>query len=109
MPTLSPNQRAALESQIAAGQEASGLLDRVSKTCPTCGHGTNILKERINQIIKESRDWFRQPGSSKDDHVAVRFVAALAEVYDLEAALGYRERAAASAREKLFVDQTAEA
>lgn len=107
MPAFTPNQRAALESQIAAGAEAAGLLDRIAKTCPACGHGTNILKERLNQIIKEARDWFRQPGSVKDDHVAVRFVAALAEVIDLEEALGYRERQSERAREKLYVDQTA--
>lgn len=108
MPQFSPNQKAALEGQIAAGQEAQALLARTEKTCPTCGHGTNILKERTNQIIKESRDWFRTPGSSKDDHVAVRYVAALAEVYDLEAALGYRTNKAIDAREKLFADQTAD-
>ena len=106
MPQITPNQREALERQIAQGAEAAALQGK-TKLCSHCGSGTNVLQERRNQIIQEARDWFRQPGLTKDDHVAVRFVAALAEIVDLEIALGYRERVAASAHEKLYSDQTA--
>lgn len=106
MPNLSPAQRAALERQVSQGAEAAELRGRL-KICSHCGSGTNVLQERRNQIVQEARDWFRTPGTSKDDHVAVRFIAALAEVVDLEIALGYRERVAASANEQLYGDQTA--
>lgn len=106
MPAITPTQRTALERQIAQGAEAADLRGRL-KICNHCGSGTNILQERRNQIVQEARDWFRTPGTSKDDHVAVRFIAALAEVVDLEIALGYRERVAASATEQLYGDQTA--
>jgi hypothetical protein len=109
VPALSPGAKRAIESRIEEGAEASRLLSRMSSVCPTCGHGTNVVRDRMNQIIKEACDWFRQPGSSKDDHVAVRYVAALAEVHALEAVLGYRVDAAARARETLQGDQTAEA
>lgn len=104
MPVITPGQRAALERQISQGAEAAEMRGRV-KTCPACGSGYGILQERRNQIVREARDWFRTPGSSKDDHVAVRYIAALAEVVDLEAALEHRERAAASATEQLFAGQ----
>lgn len=106
MPAISQAQREALERQVAQGAEAAELRGR-TKICSHCGSGTNVLQERRNQIVQEIRDWFRTPGLAKDDHVAVRFCAALAEVVDLEIALGYRERVAASATEKLYGDQTA--
>ena len=107
MPVITPAQRAALQRQIEQGAEAAALQGKM-KLCPSCGSGTNILQERRNQIVKEARDWFRQPGSSKDDHVAVRYLAALAEIVAIEAALDSRERASASAHEQLYSDQTAE-
>lgn len=110
MPTLSERQREALDRQLAAGGEASAALERITKTCPSCGTGTTILTQRTQQLIKEACDWFRQPGSSKDDHIAVRYIAALAEIRDLEYALSYRVRQAEKAKVTLYGgDQTAEA
>lgn len=109
MPTISQRQREAIEDRVAQGVEANRLLGKIGHTCPTCGAGTTVLKERTQQVIMEARNWFRQPGSTKDDHVAVRYVAALAEIFDLEVALGYRVDAAARARETLHSHQTAEA
>ncbi len=108
MPTFTPSQRAALQRQVEHGAEATALKNS-TKRCQHCGSGTNIFHERREQIIKEACDWFRTPGSSKDDHVAVRYLAALAEIVAIETAIESRERAAAGAHEKLYSDQTAEA
>lgn len=106
MPNITPAQRAALERQLAQGAEAQELRGRL-KICSHCGSGYGVLQERRNQIVQEACDWFRQPGSSKDDHVAIRYIAALAEIVALERSLDHRERAASTASEQLFSDPTA--
>lgn len=91
---MTPKQLAAIEKNAAAGAAARQLLDAAHKTCPECGHGTNIFVEREQQIIREAVNWFRDLAVSKDDHLALRYVAALAEVRAMHEALGYRVKKA---------------
>lgn len=104
---MTERQVAALERAAAAGAEARSYLDRAAGDCLACGAGTTIFKEREQQIIAEAVEWFRTPAASKDDHVAVRFIAALAEVRDLRKALEYRDRKSAEAKAALYGGETA--
>jgi len=106
---LSEKQLASLEKSTALGADARAVLDSAHRTCAECGHGTNIFNEREQQIIQEAIQWFRSPGAVKDDHHAVRFIAALAEIRALHEALTYRVRKAAEATATLYAsrEQTA--
>lgn len=102
MPALTPKQRAIIERQAAAGATARYMLDRARTVCVTCGAGSDIFKEREQQLIQESCTWFREPGASKDDHIAIRYIAALAEIRDLRAALDSRVAKEQTARAALY-------
>lgn len=104
----SAKQLAAMERQMSEGSTARAILDSAGRTCSTCGHGSNIFIEREQQIIQEAIKWFRTPGAIKDDHLALRFIAALAEIRELHEALGYRVRKADEAQAALYQgDKTA--
>lgn len=105
---LTEKQKATIERQAADGSVARGFLDRAAHTCEGCGQGTSIFVERKNQIIKEAIEWFRSPTAASDSHVAIRYVAALAEIVSLQDALEYRARKADEAKATLYGgDQTA--
>lgn len=99
---MSPSQREALEKHAAAGGQAREFLDRSATSCRHCGQGTSVFSERKTQIIKEAIEWFRSPSASSDSHVAVRYVAALAEIVALQDALEYRVRKADEAKVTLY-------
>lgn len=108
MPALSPKQKLAVEKQAAEGAAAQQFLDRAALACERCGQGTSIFSERKNQIVREAIEWFRSPTAASDSHVAVRYIAALAEVTALQDALEYRARKADEAKATLYgADQTA--
>ena len=107
---LSPEKRDKLEEQVQLGADAAAFLNASARSCAACGHGTSIFNERKNQIIREAIQWFGSPSASTDSHVAVRYVAALAEIVALQEALEYRAQKAETARAALYAsDQTAEA
>lgn len=107
---MTPEVRDKLEQQISVGADAESFLNASARSCATCGQGTSIFNERKHQIIREAIEWFRSPSASTDSHVAVRFVAALAEIVALQDALEYRARKAETARAALYAsDQTADA
>lgn len=106
---LSEERRETLEKQVQLGADAEGFLSAGARSCRACGQGSSVFNERKNQIIREAIDWFRSPTASTDSHVAVRYVAALAEIVALQDALEYRVRKAGDARAALYDDQTAEA
>lgn len=108
MADLSDNQRAVVERQLQQGIDAETTLQRIATTCPECGHGSNILKEREQQIIREALEWLSERTGANDDHVATRFLARLAEVRDLSNALGFRAKKAGEARAKLYGAKTGE-
>lgn len=108
MPTLTPKQKAAVEKQMAAGPEARAFLATAEHACSVCGQGTSIFNERKEQIIAEAIGWFESPSAASDSHVAVRYIAALAEIVKLQAALEHRVRKADEAKATLYGgDQTA--
>jgi hypothetical protein len=105
---LTERQKEVIERQAADGASAREFLDRGSSSCPHCGQGTSIFNERKKQIIAEAIEWFRSPSAASDSHVAVRYVAALAEIVALQDALEYRVRKADEAKVTLYGgDQTA--
>jgi hypothetical protein len=105
---LTDKQLAIVERQARDGATAKEFLDHASRACETCGQGSSIFVDRKNQIIREAIDWFRSPSAS-DSHVAIRYVAALAEIVALQDALEYRVSKAEDARATLYKasDQTA--
>jgi hypothetical protein len=109
VPQLTERQLAIVERQARDGAPAKEFLDRASHTCETCGQGSSIFVERKNQVIREAIDWFRSPSAASDSHVAIRYVAALAEIVALQTALEYRVSKAEDARATLYKtsDQTA--
>lgn len=108
MPAITPRQKEVIERQAADGADARAFLDRAARSCGHCGQGTSIFKERENQIIREAIEWYRSPSVSSDSHVAIRYIAALAEIVALRDALEYRVRKADEANATLYGgDQTA--
>lgn len=99
---MTPKQQLAVERQVAQGTDARAFLDRAEKSCPACGQGTTIFNERKNQIIREALEWFETPSRTSDSHVAVRYIAALAEIVKLQDALEYRVRKADEATASLY-------
>ena len=97
MAGVTPKQLAVLERHAGAGADAREFLDRAALTCPQCGQGSTIFAERTQQTIKEAIAWFRSPSAASDSHVAVRYIAALAEIVALRTALEYRVAKAADA------------
>lgn len=104
---ITEKQLATLEKQAAAAGPAREFLDRAARSCESCGQGTSIFNERKQQIIAEARDWFKSPGAATDSHVAVRFIAALVEIVELQAALEHRVSKGEAARLTLYGGQTA--
>jgi hypothetical protein len=96
-----------LQRQAEAAGPAKEFLDRASRICGACGQGTSIFQERKNQIIREAIQWFESPSAAADSHVAVRYIAALAELVRLQDALEYRVSKGEEAKLKLYGDQTA--
>lgn len=107
MAGFSEKQLARLEKHAAAGADARRFLDNAKTPCSSCGAQSTIFAERRDQIIAEAVNWFESPGAASDSHVAVRYVAALAELNRLQKALETRVSDAERAREKLYGDQTA--
>lgn len=108
MPTITPKQKEAIERQAADGAGAREFLDRAARTCERCGQGSSIFNERKQQIIREAIEWFSTPSATSDSHVAVRYIAALKEIVELQSALEYRVRKADDAKATLYGgDQTA--
>jgi hypothetical protein len=108
VPTITPRQKEAIERQAAAGASAREFLDRAALTCERCGQGTSIFAERKQQTIREAIEWFRSPSAASDSHVALRYIAALAEIVALQDALEYRVKKADEAKVTLYGgDQTA--
>lgn len=105
---MTPKQRAIVERQAADGAEARAFLDRAARSCESCGQGTSIFAERERQIIGEAIEWFRSPSAASDAHVAVRYIAALAEIVALRDALEYRARKTDDAKAALYGGEAAQ-
>jgi len=103
---VTPKQQAALEKLEKLGQSATGMLDNAAVVCDACGGGSDIFREREYQIIREMCDWFRTTGPGGEPHVALRLIAAVAEVRALRDALADRARQGGKAKAALYTPAT---